>query len=198
VEVKKLMKEQQVETLGPEAPVAPAKTTAVCGSDHAPSLGSTRTQTLLVRERVAGDDLDFLAEHEGHAEGVDCAHRVDLALSCKADAVRRRLSGEGVGDEDLARRGILVDEVLAGECRHRLFNVEVEAGGGIDELFDSRPSSLREGAQDPAVELALCLAEPAEALASCLAGPASDRLECPEGLRARLCHQVVSFPSVWM
>jgi hypothetical protein len=62
-----------------------------------------------------------------------------------------------------------MDEVLAAERRHRRLDVDVQARSGVDELFDVCPPPVRKGAQDPAVELALGLAQSVDALPS---GPA--------------------------
>lgn len=73
--------------------------------------------------------------------------------------MRRRPTGEGIGDGDLAV-SVAVEEIFAGEHVERRVCIEPELGRGRAHLGVARAPPAREAAQDPEVELQLQLGEP--------------------------------------
>ena len=75
------------------------------------------------------------------------------------DAVLRRRTGEGVGDDDLA--GLIeVHEVLRCERLQRAVGVEAEPLGGLACLLPGRTTARGEATKHPEVERALAGSEP--------------------------------------
>src|SRR5439155_26359434 len=102
-------------------------------------------------------------EHRCDSERIDRAHRRNPPRTVDQDGVAARAGGEGIRDEDLAARGVAVNEVACLEAGKRRFDVDAERGCPVRELNGLRAAAVSEALEDPAVQRPLALAQLLEA-----------------------------------